>query len=130
MSSKRPLYKIVIVGSAKTGKSALTLQFMYNEFVIGYEPNTGGMYNKGVTLDEDEIQINILDYAGSLYHHYENFCFGEGFLCVFSIDDESGFKLTHGRNCTSYVELVPSPITPGKKWDVVGSFLMSVIISK
>ena len=101
MSSKRPLYKIVIVGSAKTGKSALTLQFMYNEFPIYYQPNTGGMYNKVVTFVDDEIQINILDYAGSLYHHYNNFCFGEGFLCVFSIDDESGFKLTHGRNCTS-----------------------------
>ena len=72
MSSKKPLYKIVIVGSAGTGKSGpgkstLTLQFMYNEFVIDYEPNTGGMYNKGVTLDEDEIEINILDTAGSLY---------------------------------------------------------------
>lgn len=32
------LHKVIMVGSGGVGKSALTLQFMYGEFVEDYEP--------------------------------------------------------------------------------------------
>ncbi|ERE67031.1 ras-related protein Ral-A-like protein, partial [Cricetulus griseus] len=57
------LYKVVMVGSGGVGKSALTLQFMY-EFVEDYEPNKADSYRKKVVLHGKEVHIDILDAAG------------------------------------------------------------------
>lgn len=53
--SKKPaagpaLHKVIMVGSGGVGKSALTLQFMYDEFVEDYEPTKADSYRKKVIL--------------------------------------------------------------------------------
>lgn len=53
--SKKPtagpaLHKVIMVGSGGVGKSALTLQFMYDEFVEDYEPTKADSYRKKVWL--------------------------------------------------------------------------------
>lgn len=53
--SKKPaagpaLHKVIMVGSGGVGKSALTLQFMYDEFVEDYEPTKADSYRKKVTF--------------------------------------------------------------------------------
>lgn len=85
-----PLFKVIMVGSGGVGKSALTLQFMYDEFVEDYEPTKADSYRKKVMLDDQEVQIDILDTAGqedyaAIRDNY--FRSGEGFLCVFSITE-------------------------------------------
>lgn len=85
-----PCYKVIIVGSGGVGKSALTLQFMYDEFVEDYEPTKADSYRKKVSLDNQEMQIDILDTAGqedyaAIRDNY--FRSGDGFLCVFSITE-------------------------------------------
>ncbi|KAF3817102.1 hypothetical protein GH733_013844, partial [Mirounga leonina] len=75
------LHKVIMVGSGGVGKSALTLQFMYDE----------------VVLDGEEVQIDILDTAGqedyaAIRDNY--FRSGEGFLCVFSITEMESFAAT------------------------------------
>ncbi|CAG2170827.1 unnamed protein product, partial [Oppiella nova] len=55
-----PLHKVIMVGSGGVGKSALTLQFMYDEFIEDYEPTKADSYRKKVVLDGDEVQIDIL----------------------------------------------------------------------
>ena len=73
------------IGSGGVGKSALTLQYMYDEvnqlikdlmvkrvnlkikniqFVVDYEPSKAGSYRKKVILDGEEVEIDILDTAG------------------------------------------------------------------
>lgn len=42
------LHKVIMVGSGGVGKSALTLQFMYDEFVEDYEPTKADSYRKKV----------------------------------------------------------------------------------
>ena len=91
------LHKVIIVGSGSTGKSALTLQFMYDEFVEDYEPTKADSYQKKVVLDGEEVQIDILDTAGeedyaAIRDNY--FRSGEGFLCVFSITQDKSFQAT------------------------------------
>ena len=94
------LHKVIMVGSGSTGKSALTLQFMYDEFVEDYEPTKADSYLKKVVLDGEEVQIDILDNAGHEdYSNYEvkrdnYFKNREGFLCVFSITDYESFQTT------------------------------------
>ncbi|KAL7293773.1 ras-related protein Ral-a [Trichogramma pretiosum] len=100
--SKKPgmaqaLHKVIMVGSGGVGKSALTLQFMYDEFVVDYEPTKADSYRKKVVLDGEEVQIDILDTAGqedyaAIRDNY--FRSGEGFLCVFSITEDDSFQAT------------------------------------
>lgn len=120
--SKKPgatqaLHKVIMVGSGGVGKSALTLQFMYDEvsggrvwitrfgidwnyclqFVEDYEPTKADSYRKKVVLDAEEVQIDILDTAGqedyaAIRDNY--FRSGEGFLCVFSITEDDSFQAT------------------------------------
>lgn len=91
------LHKVIMVGSGGVGKSALTLQFMYDEFVEDYEPTKADSYRKKVVLDGEECQIDILDTAGqedyaAIRDNY--FRSGEGFLCVFSITEPESFAAT------------------------------------
>jgi len=92
------VHKIIMVGSGGVGKSALTLQFMYDEFVEDYEPTKADSYRKNVTVDDEDCQIDILDTAGqedyaAIRDNY--FRSGEGFLCVFSICEPESFAATN-----------------------------------
>lgn len=92
-----PLHKVIMVGNGGVGKSALTLQFMYDEFVEDYEPTKADSYRKKVIFDGQEAQIDILDTAGqedyaAIRDNY--FRSGEGFLCVFSITEKESFEAT------------------------------------
>ncbi|XP_054158071.1 ras-related protein Ral-A-like [Oppia nitens] len=94
----QPLHKVIMVGTGGVGKSALTLQFMYQEFVEDYEPTKADSYRKKLMLDNEEVQIDILDTAGqedyaAIRDNY--FRTGEGFLCVFSITEHESFAATH-----------------------------------
>ena len=53
-----------MVGSGGVGKSALTLKFMYGDFVEEYDPTKADSYRKKITLDQVDCQIDILDTAG------------------------------------------------------------------
>ncbi|KTF80336.1 hypothetical protein cypCar_00034093, partial [Cyprinus carpio] len=93
--SSLALHKVIMVGSGGVGKSALTLQFMYDEFVEDYEPTKADSYRKKVVLDGEEVQIDILDTAGqedyaAIRDNY--FRSGEGFLLVFSITEPESFS--------------------------------------
>jgi len=96
-ASSSSLHKVIMVGSGGVGKSALTLQFMYDEFVEDYEPTKADSYRKKVVLDGEEVQIDILDTAGqedyaAIRDNY--FRSGEGFLCVYSITEDDSFQST------------------------------------
>lgn len=94
-SSSNSLHKVIMLGAGGVGKSALTLQFMYDEFVEDYEPTKADSYRKKVVLETEEVQIDILDtagqedYAGIRDNYLRS---GEGFLCVFSITEEFSFQ--------------------------------------
>lgn len=92
-----PLYKVIVIGSGGVGKSALTLQFMYDEFVEDYEPTKADSYKKKIMLDGQEVQIDILDTAGqedyaAIRDNY--FRSGEAFLCVYSILEPESLHAT------------------------------------
>ena len=85
------LQRVILLGAGGVGKSALTFQFMYGEFLENYEPTKADSFRKTLILDDEEIQIDILDtagqedYEGIRDHYIKN---GEGFLIIFSITDE------------------------------------------
>lgn len=107
MDGNVPVLKIIMVGTGGVGKSALTLQFMYDEFVENYEPTKADSYRKQVRIDgfidyhhmnkrsgDNEVMVDILDTAGqedyaAIRDNY--FRSGEGFLCVFSITEAESY---------------------------------------
>lgn len=96
-NSSCPVYKVIVIGSGGVGKSALTLQFMYDEFVEDYEPTKADSYRKKLVLDGHEAQIDILDTAGqedyaAIRDNY--FRSGEAFLCVYSILEQDSLNAT------------------------------------
>ncbi|RKO90303.1 small GTPase superfamily [Blyttiomyces helicus] len=86
-----------MVGSGGVGKSALTLQYMYGDFIEEYDPTKADSYRKKVTLDSTDCFIDILDTAGQEEYaairdnYYRS---GEGFLCVFSVCEQESFAHT------------------------------------
>ncbi|KAJ9051991.1 hypothetical protein DSO57_1038624 [Entomophthora muscae] len=92
-----PLHKVIMVGSGGVGKSALTLQYMYSDFVEEYDPTKADSYRKKVVVNGEECQIDILDTAGQEEYaairdnYYRS---GEGFLCMFSIVEYESFLHT------------------------------------
>ncbi|KAI8437206.1 hypothetical protein MSG28_010531 [Choristoneura fumiferana] len=63
--SKKPaptptLHKVIMVGSGGVGKSALTLQFMYDEFVEDYEPTKADSYRKKILRVKNAENIPFL----------------------------------------------------------------------
>jgi GTPase SAR1 family protein len=77
------LHKVIVVGPGGVGKSALTLRFMYGDFVEEYgrsclgerplvapclslstDPTSADSYRKQIQLDGTDMQLDILDTAG------------------------------------------------------------------
>ena len=54
-------YKIVVVGEGGVGKSALTIQFLQNEFLEDYDPTIDDNYLKQVVIDGKQ-RFNSLNF--------------------------------------------------------------------
>ena len=68
--------------------------FMYGDFVEEYDPTSADSYRKQITLEGEEMNVDILDtagqedYAAMRDNYYRT---GEGFMCVYAISMEDSF---------------------------------------
>ena len=84
-------YKIVILGPAGVGKSAITLQYTKNQFISDYLPTIEDEYTQMIQIDGQLSEVSILDTAGEedYISCRSNWINGkEGFILAFSIDRE------------------------------------------
>ncbi|NXY45811.1 RASH GTPase, partial [Ceuthmochares aereus] len=98
-------YKLVVVGAGGVGKSALTIQLIQNHFVDEYDPTIEDSYRKQVVIDGETCLLDILDTAGqeeysAMRDQYMRT--GEGFLCVFAINNTKSFEDIHQYRLVSY----------------------------
>lgn len=65
-SVDRHLYKLLIVGNAKCGKSSIIQRYANNEFAPGYKTTIGADYFKKVVQYDDDttVQLQLWDIAG------------------------------------------------------------------
>mmetsp|Transcript_8463 Transcript_8463/g.9452 ORF Transcript_8463/g.9452 Transcript_8463/m.9452 type:complete len:194 (+) Transcript_8463:62-643(+) len=88
-------YKLVVVGPGGVGKSAITIQFIKNHFILEYDPTIEDSYRKQMVIDEDACFLDILDTAGQEEYsamrdqYMRN---GQGFLVVYSITEKISFE--------------------------------------
>ncbi|MEQ2262622.1 hypothetical protein XENORESO_017528, partial [Xenotaenia resolanae] len=97
-AAKMTEYKLVVVGAGGVGKSALTIQLIQNHFVDEYDPTIEDSYRKQVVIDGETCLLDILDTAGqeeysAMRDQYMRT--GEGFLCVFAINNTKSFEDIH-----------------------------------
>ncbi|NWS44095.1 RASK GTPase, partial [Probosciger aterrimus] len=104
-------YKLVVVGAGGVGKSALTIQLIQNHFVDEYDPTIEDSYRKQVVIDGETCLLDILDTAGqeeysAMRDQYMRT--GEGFLCVFAINNTKSFEdIHHYRMLRKHVCYIP-----------------------
>jgi len=88
-------YKVVIFGGGATGKSALTIQFILQHFILEYDPTIEDSYRKQVQIDGDICVIDVLDTAGQEEYsamrdqYLRN---GQGFLIVYDMTSRTSFE--------------------------------------
>ncbi|KAJ3443231.1 ras-like protein rasd [Anaeramoeba flamelloides] len=87
MSSKDSTI-LAVVGTGGVGKTALTIQFLQNQFITSYDPTIEETYRKQIVVDEQTCLLDILDTAGqeefsAMRDQYLRK--GHGFLFVYSI---------------------------------------------
>jgi len=81
-------YKVVVLGSGGVGKSALTIQFVSNQFNEKYDPTIEDFYRKEIEVDQTPSVLEILDTAGTEQFasmrdlYIKN---GQGFLLIYSL---------------------------------------------
>lgn len=86
--------KIVMLGGGGVGKSALTIQYVQEQFVDEYDPTIEDSYRRQTLVDQEITILEILDTAGqeeysSMRDQY--MMSGEGFVCVYSITSRTSF---------------------------------------
>lgn len=87
-------YKIIVVGAGGVGKSAITVQFIQNYFIVDYDPTIEDSYRKQVKIDNKICFLDILDTAGqeeysAMRDQYMRT--GQGFIIVYSILNRDTF---------------------------------------
>lgn len=90
-----PCLSLCLFAAGGVGKSALTIQLIQNHFVDEYDPTIEDSYRKQVVIDGETCLLDILDTAGqeeysAMRDQYMRT--GEGFLCVFAIDNMKSFE--------------------------------------
>ena len=88
-------YKLVVVGGGGVGKTALTIQYVQNQFVDEYDPTIEDLYRKQSIVDGESCVLDILDTSGqeeysAMRDQYMRT--GEGFLCLYAIDKMRSFE--------------------------------------
>ncbi|XP_034252135.1 ras-related protein Rap-2a [Thrips palmi] len=88
-------HKVVVLGAAKTGKSALITQFLYNTFSPKYKRTVEEMHHGEFSVNGVNLTLDILDTAGS----YEfpamralSIKSADAFVLVYDVTDADTFE--------------------------------------
>ncbi|KAJ5068467.1 ras di-ras and rheb family members of small gtpase superfamily [Anaeramoeba ignava] len=125
------LYKITLLGDGGVGKSAITNQFLNNQFLAHYDPTIEESYRRQMEIDGKICMLDILDTAGqeeykSMRERYIQG--GQGFLLVFSVTSPLTLQsLKEIHELISQVKDTPNPpvVLVGNKADLTDQRLVS-----
>ena len=86
-------YKLRVEGETGVGKSALTIQYIQNQFVEDYDPTIEDSYRKQITLKNGEVCL--LDILDSAFQHPMREYYpprAQGYLIMYSVTSRSTFE--------------------------------------
>ncbi|OCT67452.1 ras-like protein family member 11A-like isoform X1 [Xenopus laevis] len=96
--------KIVVLGGSGVGKTALVVRFLTKRFIGDYEANAGALYSRKVTIDGEQISLQVQDtpYVSMEDDTDSISCqeqinrsiyWADGYVFVFSITDYNSFHV-------------------------------------
>ncbi|CAG9863915.1 unnamed protein product [Phyllotreta striolata] len=85
--------RVVVLGSPRVGKSAVTVRYLTKRYIGEYSSTSDFLYRHNVTFDNVTTEVEILDTSkcaknGCLYEHIR---WGEAFVIVYSVVDKHSF---------------------------------------
>eukprot|EP01118_Nematostelium_gracile_P000413 TRINITY_DN1045_c0_g1_i1.p1 TRINITY_DN1045_c0_g1~~TRINITY_DN1045_c0_g1_i1.p1 ORF type:complete len:230 (+),score=52.48 TRINITY_DN1045_c0_g1_i1:1-690(+) len=86
---------LVVIGTAGSGKSCITIRFVADRFVEEYEPTLEDSFRQQVEIDNKTSVLNIYDTAGVDEFPIVKDGYmreADGFLCVYAINAEESFE--------------------------------------
>ncbi|PRP78790.1 ras-related protein Rap-1b-like [Planoprotostelium fungivorum] len=123
--------RLIVLGSAGVGKSAVTIRWVQGNFISAYDPTIEDCYSKTIEVDKNAVRIEILDTAGSetfsaMRELYMNS--GQGFILVYSITQPGSLEsLRDLRNqILDIKQTTPPMILIGNKSDLADERKISV----
>ncbi|XP_058812636.1 ras-related and estrogen-regulated growth inhibitor-like [Topomyia yanbarensis] len=86
--------KVVVIGSSKVGKSAVTVRYLTKRYIGEYSSSRDFLYRHSIIYDNATTEVEILDTSkcdkrGCLYEHLR---WGDAFVVVYSICDKASFE--------------------------------------
>ncbi|PIK40813.1 putative ras-related and estrogen-regulated growth inhibitor [Apostichopus japonicus] len=91
-------FKVIVLGQASVGKTALTVRFVTKRFIWEYDPTLEMIYKHRVLPPPDEngqdypVEFEILDTAGQEEYSEEKLKWADAFIIVYSITDRCSFE--------------------------------------
>lgn len=101
---QRPLKrkKVLLLGGANVGKSALVARFLENIFLDFYEPTLQHTQKKDIHFHKESIELEIVDIDGCSKYtifNYNKFAKGiHGYLLIYNIANKDSFELVKKLN--------------------------------
>ncbi|RUS78063.1 hypothetical protein EGW08_014175 [Elysia chlorotica] len=93
--SPKSHYRLVVMGGAAVGKTAIISQFLYDQFVSEYKETIEELHRGEYDMNGVHLTLDILDTSGSLsFPAMRKLAIdtGDAFVLVYSVDDESSFQ--------------------------------------
>ncbi|KAL5010549.1 hypothetical protein ScPMuIL_012854 [Solemya velum] len=86
--------KVVILGAAGVGKTALTVRFLTKRFIGEYCPTLESIYKYQAQMDDEDVRMEILDTAGQSPGNWKDgyAMWPDCFMFVYSITDRTTFE--------------------------------------
>ena len=90
-SPAKSIYRVMVLGAPKTGKTSIIQQFLYDQFSSKYEKTIDDMYRGEFEMQERQIVFDIQDVSGSYVHDFPgmrsvSFASADAFILVFSLE--------------------------------------------
>lgn len=88
-------YKVVVLGAARVGKTAIVHQFLYDSFPTKYRRTVDEMHHGEFDLGGSRLTLDILDTAGSFEFpamRALSISSADAFLLVYSVDDATSWE--------------------------------------
>lgn len=94
VGDKKKCMRLLVLGQDGIGKSAFVVRYLTRRFIGEYDPVMEGVFRRTVTLNNQEITVEIKDTARGIdwSKRANDLLWSHGLICMYSITNQSSFE--------------------------------------